>query len=245
MSRFYFLIFLFVSFFANAQDGIDFYPDALSFKGDVLQVKMHSVCDGGVKCDFADIEYVYDEGVRVVRTYDSLPKMGVRERERFVDLLIKNPKDDKVIVYINGVNRLEAEHYSFDESGNKTFTGAEASVLGYKSVLSYDKEGRVIKRVRSDAHKAITDITTYSYSDNGRTIHLVTTNAVGKMIGKLTRKLDVHGNPVFCESENFVEKQKGITKFKYTYDSHGNYTSFTTTYNGQPSHSHYREIIYK
>jgi transcription initiation factor IIE alpha subunit len=245
MNRYLFLLFLFVSFFANAQDGISFYPDALAFKGDVLTVKMYSSCTKGEKCDLADIEYVYDEHVRIVRTYDSLPEKGIRDRERLVEPLTKNPKDDKVIVYINGFNRLEAEHYSFDESGNKTFTCAEASVLGYKSVLSYDKEARVIKRVQSDAHKAITDITTYSYSDNGKTIQLITTDAVGKMIGKLTRKLDEHDNPIFCESENFIDKQKGITRFKYSYDSHGNYTSFTTTYNGGPSYSHYRQITYK
>lgn len=244
MSRIVSFLLLFVSFFAKAQDG-SFYPDALAFNGEVLNVKMYSQCSKGEKCDLADIEYVYDEGVRVIRTYDSLPGKGIRDRERVVEQLNKNPKDDKFIVYLNGFNKIENLHYFFDEAGNKIYTGAQTSILGYKSVLSYDKAGRVIKKVVSDSHKAITDIITYTYSDNGKTIYIVTENAVGRQKAKAMWKLDEHNNTIYAESENFVEKEKGTTKFKYTYDSHGNYTSFTTTYNGQPSHSHYRVISYK
>jgi hypothetical protein len=245
MRHYVFFLLLIVSLSVRAQDGISFYPDALAFKGDVLTVKMYSKCTKKEKCDLADIEYVYDENVRVIRTYDSLPVKGISERERLVELLTKNPKDDKIIVYLNGFNKLEAEHYSFDEQGDKIYTSAETSILGYKSVLSYDSSGRVIKKVTTDEHKAITDISNYSYSNNGKKIQIVTTNAVGRVKEKAVRTLDDHNNPVLCEGENVAENKKYTTKFKYTYDSHGNYTSYTTVTNGQPAYSHYRDITYK
>lgn len=243
MSHFCFFLLLLVSFSAQAQDG-SFYPDALALKGEVLMVKMYTLSEKGEKRDLADIEYVYDEGVRLIRTYDSFPDKKVVERYRMVEPLVKDPKHDKVIRYEHIYNRLFSEHYSFDENGNKTLSG-QSITPGYKAVLSYDKMGRVIKRVMTNDHKAIMDITTYSYSNNGKTVQTVSVNALDKLKGKATWELDEHNNPIKYLVENANEKEGYVTKYKYTYDSHGNYTSYITTMNGQPAYSHYRVITYK
>ncbi|MBS1773558.1 MAG: hypothetical protein JST82_11920 [Bacteroidetes bacterium] len=227
-----------------------YYPDALAFNGKVKEVKGYMVQErekvGEIFAPFS-IDYDYEKGIRTIKTYT----WGKHDIMRSVE---QNLNDESIKVTYHDVTQ-EVSKYRLrtEKNGDVTWTYIDRTPSS-KTVYSYDKQGRVIRIKSYDSEGVSGWVKSIRYNaDKTVTKESVYKDGITKSKNVFT--YDEHGNPVKVVIEQWTPNynklnpslsnyEKMIDTFTYTYDTHGNFTSYTHYYNGEKQRTLHRDITY-